>query len=723
MAARSSASKQGAQLLSSMELHQPYTGIVVQAVGVASKFSTFVRNTEHDELINKYLQIKELKDKRVPKDLKMTKAETIIAENLLAKRAKEKSKKAEEGPKLDAWQTQALDLILSRKSVAIFGPTSGGKTYLVKYAINELRSHVRRAIFVAPTFHLALQTYSDIQATYTGFPASLITDKMNEYHRDSWIYVGTAECLLNFLESTNEDVDVAIFDEIHSLNTAVVTDTAEMPRITATHTLLGKCRKQIIALSATVHPDDKDRVVQYLQERTGIEAVHPVGYTQRAVPQKMFVWNNKGMLPLDENKKRVIPAPVYTPESMFQLILTMRAHGMFPTLLFGMENMTFQAFSDLISYIEMEEHNEYKRYHALGQSLNPFIEDFNTKVFEFQSSLASFSNLPPEVQAHCDILQENRIRIIQSCLDRVKDDIRKVFTMIDESEDGAKYAVPLPDWNKGVVVDGIDLDEIDPSPELVDLCDLYKSYYHCLDAVSPLPEQIPCVPETKGSFFRFGANTHYVFNDMRQHRKTEEITKFKSVITTMAKAEGIDERLMWKFIDMVGRGLDFGISALLTEFPFFIQYQILQMIKDKSLAAVFASESMSMGINYPLRSVVVFSPTLKEYPVSHLLQMAGRCGRRGMDKKSFVVYWGIKNAQDTVVEHIDFNEDEYELPQESVPILLTLPKHVIQGCYTRYHSEYDDESKSTIRSVYKDKCVAEYQAIYSSQLNRTPSTI
>ena len=63
------------------------------------------------------------------------------------------------------------------------------------------------------------------------------------------------------------------------------------------------------------------------------------------------------------------------------------------------------------------------------------------------------------------------------------------------------------------------------------------------------------------------------------------------------------------------------------------------------MGIVFASESMSMGINYALRSVIIKSPknNISINP-GKLIQMGGRCGRRGKDDQAHVIYWGISNS-------------------------------------------------------------------------------
>ena len=695
----------GSNLISSMNLQQPYTGIVVQAIGVPSKFSTYVKASENDAIVEKYKKIKELEanKEKIPKDLKLSKKEMIIAENIVAKEGMKRKKEVQ--IKLDPWQEESIERILKGESITIFGPTSGGKTYLVKYAINELKGKVKRAVFIAPTFHLAIQTYSDIQATYSGFPASLITDKINEYHPESWIYVGTAECMLNFLQSTEDTYDVGIFDEIHSINSTVFNTEEDAKRISATHSLLKLCKSQIIALSATVRDADVPRVVKYLTETTGISPIHPVSYKKRAVPQKVYLWNNTKLESPDEGYED----PEYSAENMFNLILTMRGRGMFPTLLFGMEDISFDAFCDLISYMEIEEQREYDLFHRLGDLVNPSIEEFNEKVYEYNDKLAKAgASSTPEIQKLESSIKSLRETLADTIMQKIKDSIRKA--VVKET----KYPSPLPDWNKGVYIEGVDLKRDDPSPEMVDLCDLFKSYDMILGNTR-IVEILPIVPTTKGSFFRFGTNTHHIFNDMRLGRKTEQVNKYKGVMTTMAKAEGLEDKQMWKFIDFIGRGLDFGICSLLKEFPFFIQYQILEMMKEKHIAAAFASESMSMGINYPFRSVVVFSKTAKTYPVSKMLQMSGRCGRRGLDTKSYVVYWGIENfaVEGDPVERIHFPSEEYSFEKRSVVEICGGTKEEAQASFVRYYKDYNTEEKEIIRDWYKKRCVADYKKAYN----------
>ncbi len=700
-------------VIASMELVQPYTGIVVNAVGVPSKFENYVKTSNNQDLLDKFLKHEELESQKkgadkktiselskAQKELKLSKAD-LIRGNVLATNQKAASKL--QGPTLDPWQKKAIEVITQGKSTVIFGPTAGGKTYVVKYAINSLSSSGKRAIFVAPTFHLALQTYADIQATYSGFPASLITDKLCELSPDSWILVGTAETLLNYLIGNNLTYDIGIFDEIHSISTSIFED---KERIAATHTILSMCKSQIIALSATVSDDDKKKVVSYLKSRTGFSAISSIAYEERAVPQKFYTFSNNDIKTLSDKPDSTTPD--LSPKNFFKLIMDMRARGMFPALLFGMKNITYSTFCDLISYMEVEEQREYRYLHNLADSVNESITEFNEAVNEFLEKIGGKTNMDEKLIRQESVLKERRIFLIQTICQKTMDLISRTI------EEGipTSYPVNIPNWNEKIYIKDVDFEEITPSPCLVDLCETYRSYevYTWTDNTI---EPLPFVSETKGSFFRFGVNTHNVFSKTAD--KSSE--KTRGIITEMAKAEGLDEKRLNRFISLIIRGLDFGITALLKEFPFFIQYQILEMLKNKTVAAVFTNEGMSMGINYPLRSVLIFSDTNQEYPLMKLLQMAGRCGRRGFDKKAYVVFWGIRNSheiEDTEVEDIDFPTEEYSLPLPE-DLMATEDKNLLQNLYLRYHSTFsktDEERHKKFVKKYRDLCVKEYRENY-----------
>ncbi len=738
-------------LISSMNIQQPYTSIIINAIGMASKFSSYVKSTDNKVLQDKYDKYLELKEKcsniesvrkteeaeckktgvamtkerkdyykteiknieKEEKKLNISKAEIMKGQNM----SKSKKEDVKEKNYLDDWQKHAIDVILEGESVAIFGPTSGGKTYLVKYIVNELRAK-KKIVYVAPTFHLALQTYADIQITYSGFIASLITDKITEYNKDSNIYVGTAEQLLNFVIGNNIKYDVGIFDEIHSISTSTFSD---ISRIRATTELLKLCKEQIIALSATVRTEDKPMLIEYIQTLTSKRLVD-ITYTNRIIPQEFYTFNGDIL-----STNKIYTRTDMNPEDMLKLCFKMKNSDMLPSLMFIMAN-TYEKFSEFVELLDKEETREYQRLHQLADEMNDTIFEYNDAVTSFTELVSdkNIDDLSKDLKKHAEHLKSRRFTIITGVKTRLETVITKLVVKLDNMQNyemdeevvdlsEPKYFVKNKEWIRNIPFkivnddERVDLKTIHPTPELLDLCGLYSVY-----ANESFEEDnynyLSAIPNGRGSYFNFGNASDHVLTSFN-NKQSKQGMKIKNLIINMAKSEGLEEDDIGKFVSIAAKGLSFGIAALLKEFPFFIQYQIMELMKTKKLGLVFANESMSMGINYPLRSVVIASTSDEKYPVTNLLQMAGRCGRRGLDTKAYVITWGIKNVNELISQNIEglvFDEVAYllEKPEKIDEIV---DKELLQNIYLRYHTTYSKEESIKLVKKYKEMCKIEYE--------------
>ena len=81
------------------------------------------------------------------------------------------------GPKFDDWQNKLVDYIKSGASCIISVPTGSGKTFAMMNAIDIIikdhnasnRDGVSKSLaYIAPSFHLSLQTYSNLKKTFSG---------------------------------------------------------------------------------------------------------------------------------------------------------------------------------------------------------------------------------------------------------------------------------------------------------------------------------------------------------------------------------------------------------------------------------------------------------------------------------------------------------------------------------------------------------------------------
>jgi len=168
----------------------------------------------------------------------------------------------------------------------------------------------------------------------------------------------------------------------------------------------------------------------------------------------------------------------------------------------------------------------------------------------------------------------------------------------------------------------------------------------CGEVVKPPPPmlKVPCsgVPP----FYRIGNELAEVeeFRQLFTASTSRADQKARKQMQQLAQAERIRPDEAKPIFDLIIRGLEYGVGIILPTMPFVVQYQMLKLLTTKKLPVLFASQSMSMGINYPIKTVVIRSGDGLDMNVSEYLQMEGRAGRRGMDVEGFGLAWNITNA-------------------------------------------------------------------------------
>lgn len=99
------------------------------------------------------------------------------------------------------------------------------------------------------------------------------------------------------------------------------------------------------------------------------------------------------------------------------------------------------------------------------------------------------------------------------------------------------------------------------------------------------------------------------------------------------------------FLEMLYKGIAYHHSGMIPVLREFVEI----LFREKMIVAVFATESLGVGIDMPARTTVftqITKPTGNDYQKRNLytqefMQMAGRAGRRGKDTKGYVVYYPL----------------------------------------------------------------------------------
>ena len=582
---------------------------------------------------------------------------------------------------LDDWQKKMIGFINGGKSVMALTPTSAGKTFTAMSALEcLLNSEDELSLaYIAPTFDLVLQIFNNIKKTFPSRRISLVSGGASEIVQNTQIWVGTPCELLVYFETVGVKFNVGIFDEVHTISTTFGTGRRSQLRAEAISKLLGMCEdvpnrpKQIIALSATIHSDDIDIenpnnsiLTNFIKTQARIDSIETIIYNKRPVPQEHFVWNGKFIQKLEENT--IFNDAAVIPEDTFTFLKTCVDMERAPVLVFDQSDREcFDNFERYLEWIGKEDMENYDLWYSLRHSLESKIDAHNQEAEElnqeqgevFREALRRDGKKGPKISGAVNKLASSR----NSLLEAIKRTI--ATTIIRNLDKKSKYMSNISVEDVALLEQLIQLfgnNQTIPktiATQVIDILDVYRDYQAIKisailtdEVLSPIPRICPTV----GNLFRFGSKAGQ--KDVNEIKlmfnpgNSAEQNKVRMDMLRLCSAERIREQEIRPLFDLIVKGIEYGVGIILPTMPFVVRFHMLKLLSSKTLKVVFTSHEMSMGINYPIRTVCIRSNTPTEMNVCEYLQMAGRSGRRGLDTIGYVVSWNITNASTATPENL-----------------------------------------------------------------------
>lgn len=589
---------------------------------------------------------------------------------------------------LDPWQSSSIAHISEGNNCLITGPTSGGKTYVMFAGLLKIISeNDGNVVMVSPTFHLAYQTYANVKATFPSKSVAIITSELIHIPKSANILIGSASELLNYFVTKKLNIQVGIFDEIHVASNAYCDETSIIEKIRARSyaRLLALCEKQVIAASATLVNEDGMRSfiagqmnqIREVDNKLTIEDIKLVKYDTRAVPLQEYRFNNESIVPIVRDANGIdqtLTADVTNPieinsENMFKLLVQMRDRDMTPAIVFEeTDDLAWKTYSTFVDYIENMEERDYKCYNEMVDIVNKHIDNFNTecetKLDEVsENDITDSTRIRPGVKGNdkrdgvIRSVKKMRVKALQDIVNESKTFLVKSLTI---------FNIQRPECLCTITKDNISRENLKTIRKFFDESNIAitksskfiisQAYLDMLELITTFEEsngeqadKIAMITPTKGSSFKFAKSQYCIdlFDAMRNPGSDEEKWKHRKRMLALAEAQNIHPKDIDGIADVILRGLNFGIAIISNSLPFVVQNIVLESLKKKDLGVVFAAESMSMGINFPLRSSLIkgHKGNCTINP-GKIIQMAGRCGRRGMDTEAHVIYYGIDNAHE-----------------------------------------------------------------------------
>jgi len=607
---------------------------------------------------------------------------------------------------LDSWQKDTINAIDSKKNIFLSLPTSGGKTLLSTYAI---RTHQRVCYLVpseALAYQLTgiiLASLNDIEKTgetprnVRQETANFSFKKFPEHSDD--IIIATPIEFYKLLEQKNIDpaFDYVIFDEFHNITDNKLGIYIEYILMFATYYSI-----PIMCLSATI--PNYTEIKNWLEKITNSE-VFAVNEKKRFFNQTRIIIKNNNCItlnPLEHITSETLKKPDFThiglyPKeiiSLYNKIKLLDNSNLEPideqtpsiVTLDILDQMERNIFTSLKSYSDEVLNNLFDNNSKLSLDQINNIDSLSTfKLFkilkecktnkmtpmlifkmdsqkcldiyykmitmlkEYQSLVfGDFYNVNKIIQSYFDTFEQNRKKIEPNPEKNItiEDAEQKLKDMIYGGEGGIK--AQLEEFFHNYIKTVIDPDDIKRFNNTygADITsDEIKTMRkkHALKEMRKFnsPENMYLTniytPHSECRLIDSGIS----YDDMKKIRRriNSEITR-ENILKT-DKSQHI-EKINYSHPFMIG--IEYGFICYNTLLSPTLQRACQQLIIEHSFIT-FTDSSLAVGINYPIKSVMLLGgldgEPLEDIDNTLAHQACGRAGRRGLDAEGYIIYAGV----------------------------------------------------------------------------------
>lgn len=524
---------------------------------------------------------------------------------------------------LDDFQKDVIRNIDNNISTIVQAPTSSGKSILTGYLYTKENM---KALVVVPTDILAWQmasmigriTKNDIPIITESFQSSPKRDVLLEKINRVGIVVGTPQYLLDFLPLINVKFNWLVMDEIHMIGHK---SCYEMEMIAKAYSDLN-----ILALSATIGNVEelKDWFI-----KIGFNNIQVVKCDKRFFNLQQYYYSNKminRIHPLsmvninDFLDKSILTKNInITPPDIWDLAIKLfkKNNKLSPYQYFDKEqritlDQANEYFNKMIEYMVSMDKKDIIKILSSYNNIN--IEDKKERLINLAFTLKR-ENKTPAI-----IFNTNTF----NCLELVKQ-FSKDIKLLENKKYPDLYRERLKLQSRArslnKKMDKMKLDEVGDKKQSKMLMkgeiDMFNSNNINISINEP--------------------HIDFIFN---KHQKVTQhhVDGWNKELNKYFPADGVEYNYI---IDLLWRGVGVYVKGLPDPYLRIVQ----NMACDGDLAIVFSDESLVFGVSMPFRTTVITDDNINSL-IYH--QMAGRAGRRGLDKEGNVVF--INNSFDRIKE-------------------------------------------------------------------------
>ena len=573
--------------------------------------------------------------------------------------------------RLDDWQKDIIKFVNKKESVLVKAPTSAGKTWI---AMSAGIIH-KKIIYVCPAKPVAYQVGSHF--ILMGYKVHYLVDDLafNQIHKDTNIFVGTPKVIEDNLYRIGSDFDYAVFDEIHNLNKEDDGNIYE--------NLIKLFNCNFLALSATI--GNIDYLKNIFEKINPEKKIHYVEYNKRFINHQRYIYNNNSLKKLhplcstdlnDLNVDFIKNSLSYTPNDCATLWEYIEENldedlieGLSPDEYFKENRML--TLNDCLEYekmlkdfiINFEDRNEIKELLDNFKEINNGSKDSNN-VVEFLRTCKNDDMLPmiifnTDVETckkifydvyenlhntelefyphHYDILEKKGELYDKYLKDRetfkskikiskTSTDARTDITTKMESYDSKALEKYTNDVNEFIesCKHNIDKSDVNTDMKKHQLKNLQKESNNFNENVDFHKIDI------------FQKHEDFCFT-MKEPMSGDTIRDIRREIM---KSLNVKIPYEHPIFQMLKRGVGLYIESMPDEYKWILQ----KLMSKRDIGVIISDKTLCLGIDLPIRTSCLMAydnnDKSNNFTNEDYLQMSGRAGRRGMDDRGNVIFYG-----------------------------------------------------------------------------------
>ena len=543
--------------------------------------------------------------------------------------------------KADLWQKNVINEIINGNNILVCAPTSTGKTVIGTF----MTSRKGKTLFIVPNESVAIQV-AGVSKYFSDGNYTVQTKKFIIPNDNATMIIGTPIEVENFLIKTkNFHFENIIIDEIHCLNNNNSIEEIEFSN--SIKRLMLILSGQFLLLSATLTDESMNNLKNHIEKIKDKEC-KVIKHTERFINLQFRIMNS------ELNIESVNP----------------------------------------FSQIDLSEMNEFK---GKNMSLtNKDIWNFWESCLDEDEFLLQMKKWLGEGLLNLNDIQKVSNKIPKFIESQIKDDPEFIEEVLEEVGSNSQiYELDLTDKEqmKNVILKLIkELKQNDLLPAILfqednnDCYDIhslivnslqeeqdkqYPNYYEEKKMKAKEFDKIQSkIDKMKDSSTKIKSSSKqdrdsaYKAQEQKREAQKEQISNMQEMqygIDLNIHAPHPDfscgitqisddsmRRIRWTmnlktnaYEEDFMKGVQRGIGIYTSDMPSVNQHVMRELIKNKNIGLLVASNSLAYGVNLPIRTVIIlYDGTVSSQTI---LQQIGRAGRRGLDTQGNIIILKIKN--------------------------------------------------------------------------------